>query len=117
MLNRPTDVQLKWINGSRVVKVSWTIIPTGHLDHFVIEYGIGSGSYKYSPAIPADKRWYDLDVGQQEAGSVIYFWVYPYTHSGKTGSYSAAATITVPNESGEYALPCFPVMSVLCGGC
>ncbi len=104
VLEQPTDVKAELTDMANVYNVSWKMVETPDLAYFKVRYG-DDWHYTFSKVIPAADRSTLVTVTEREPGTIVEFYVYPFTDFAEVGKHSDPASFVVPG--GAFTYVCF----------
>ncbi len=103
VLEKPTDVKVEPTEFNNVYNVSWKMVGTPALEYFKVRFG-STFQYRFTDAIPAANRSTIVRVTERHPGTIVEFYVYPFTASGEVGNHSDPASFVVPG--GAFTFVC-----------
>ncbi len=103
VLQKPTDVKVEPTEFNNVYNVSWKMVDTPALDYFKVRFG-STFHYTFTNDIPAADRSTTVVLSEREPGTVVEFFVIPFTASGEEGNHSDPASFVVPGGAFTFVL-------------
>ncbi len=101
VLQKPTDVKVEPTEFNNVYSVSWKMVDTPALEYFKVRFG-DTFHYTYTDDIPAANRSTIVILSERKPGTIVEFYVYPFTASGEEGNHSDPASFVVPGGAFTY---------------
>ncbi len=113
VLEKPTDVKVELTDKDDVYNVSWKMLETPALKYFKVRYG-DNWHYTFTDAIPAANRSTIISVTKRDPGTIVEFYVYPFTAFAEIGNHSDPASFVVPGGALTFVLFVFIVIVETC---
>ncbi len=106
VLATPTDEKLEPTDTENGYKVSWQMVETPALRYFKVQYG-NTWHLTYTQDIPAADRSTIVILTERTPGTIVEFYVYPFTAFAERGNRSDPASFVVPGGAFTFFLFAF----------